>query len=180
MNRQDIKILLTEEQISERINEIAHELNEQFKDKNPLVIGILNGSFMFFSDLVKKMSVDLEVGFMNASSYNNSTVSGEDVIINETALDIESIRNRDILIIEDIVDTGNTLKKLDEFFRELGTKSVTTVSLLDKPSRRKVNYNPDLSGFVIEDKFVVGYGLDYAQKYRNLPFIGFIEEDVIN
>lgn len=180
MNKNDIKVYISEEELEERIDEIASEICRDFDQRDPLVIGVLNGSFMFFSDLMKKVPIDLQIKFINASSYNSGTVSSGNVEVDDRNLDPKLVKDRDIILVEDIVDTGNTIKRLDQHFNNLGAKSVSTVTLLDKPSRRQVEYEPDYVGFTIENKFVLGYGLDYDQRYRNLPYIGIVDEDLIN
>lgn len=164
--------LITEEALQARVKALGAELTERFKDSHPLVIAVLNGSFMFCADLMKNMTFPLEIQFVKASSYKNESVSDGNVSV--TGFDLD-VKDRDLIVIEDIVDSGNTLSKLTRYFDELGAKSVTTVVLLDKPSRRTVAFEPEYTGFVIDDKFVVGYGLDYAQFGRNLPYIGVVD-----
>ncbi len=170
------EILLTEEQLNDKVTELAKTLSEKYEDQNPLVISVLNGSFMFCSDLLKKMNFPLELNFIQVSSYGNSTESTGSIQISGNRIDM---KGRRVIIIEDIIDSGNTLKRLTEYFGTLGADTVETCVLLDKPSRREVDIEPDYCGFKIEDKFVVGYGLDYAQYFRNLPFIGVLDETKI-
>ena len=170
------EILLTEEQLNDKVTELAKTLSEKYEDQNPLVISVLNGSFMFCSDLLKKMNFPLELNFIQVSSYGNSTESTGSIQISGNRIDM---KGRRVIIIEDIIDSGNTLKRLTEYFGTLGADTVETCVLLDKPSRREVDIEPDYCGFNIEDKFVVGYGLDYAQYFRNLPFIGVLDETKI-
>jgi hypoxanthine phosphoribosyltransferase len=174
---QDIeKILITEEEIQEKIKELAGYLTEEYKDKFPLVIGVLKGAMPFMADLLKRVDAYLEMDFMDVSSYGNSTVSSGEVKI---VKDLDtSVEGRDILIVEDIIDSGLTLSYLVELFRYRKANSIKIVTLLDKPTGRKANIEADYVGFIVPDEFVVGYGLDYAEKYRNLPFIGVLKPEV--
>ncbi|AKP45476.1 MULTISPECIES: hypoxanthine phosphoribosyltransferase [Bacillus] len=177
MLNQDIeKILITEEEIQEKIKELAGYLTEEYKDKFPLVIGVLKGAMPFMADLLKRVDAYLEMDFMDVSSYGNSTVSSGEVKI---VKDLDtSVEGRDILIVEDIIDSGLTLSYLVELFRYRKANSIKIVTLLDKPTGRKANIEADYVGFIVPDEFVVGYGLDYAEKYRNLPFIGVLKPEV--
>jgi len=174
---QDIqKVLISEEEINEKVRELGAELSEQYRDRNPLVVCILKGAAPFMTDLIKRMEIPLEMDFMDVSSYGNSTKSsGEVKIVKDLNTSLEG---RDVLIVEDIIDSGLTLKYLIELFHHRKAKSVKIVTLLDKPHNRKVDLVPDLTGFVVPDEFVVGYGLDYAEKYRNLPFVGVLKPEV--
>lgn len=174
---QDIeKVLISEEEIQAKIKELGASLTEEYKDSFPLVIGILKGAMPFMSDLLKRVDTYLEMDFMDVSSYGGSTVSsGEVKIIKD--LDA-SVEGRDILIIEDIIDSGLTLSYIAELLRYRKAKSIKIVTLLDKPTGRKAKIKADLVGFIVPDEFVVGYGLDYAEKYRNLPYIGVLKPEV--
>lgn len=170
------KILITEEEIQEKINELSRQLTEEYNGRFPLVIGVLKGAMPFMAELLKRVDTHLEMDFMDVSSYGNSTVSsGEVKIIKD--LDT-SVEGRDILIIEDIIDSGLTLSYLVELFRYRKAKSIKIVTLLDKPSGRKVDIKADYVGFNVPNAFVVGYGLDYNEKYRNLPYIGVLKPEV--
>lgn len=171
------EVWLSEEQINQRVGELAEILTEKYQDKDPLVVAVLNGSFMFCSDLLKKMNFPLELNFIKVSSYGNKTESSGNIQIDGGRIDM---KDRNVLVVEDIIDSGNTLKKLSEYFSQLGAASVETVVLLDKPSRREVDMEADYVGFKIADEFVVGYGLDYAQYYRNLPYIGILDTEKLN
>ncbi len=175
--KQDIeKVLFSEEEIQQKIKELGNTLTEDYKDKFPLAIGILKGAMPFMGDLLKRVDTYLEMDFMDVSSYGNSTVSsGEVKIIKD--LDT-SVEGRDILVIEDIIDSGLTLSYIVELFRYRKAKSIKIVTLLDKPTGRKADINADYVGFIVPDEFVVGYGLDYAEKYRNLPYIGVLKPEV--
>ncbi|PAO66785.1 MULTISPECIES: hypoxanthine phosphoribosyltransferase [Bacillus] len=177
MMKHDIeKVLISEAEIQEKVKELGAELTSEYQDTFPLVIGVLKGALPFMADLIKHIDTYLEMDFMDVSSYGNSTVSsGEVKIIKD--LDT-SVEGRDILIIEDIIDSGLTLSYLVELFRYRKAKSIKIVTLLDKPSGRKADIKADFVGFEVPDAFVVGYGLDYAERYRNLPYIGVLKPAV--
>lgn len=174
MNEEDVKIMIPEEQVQERIIELAQEFNSLYEGESLHLVGILKGSVFFLCELAKHLTMPVTIDFMKASSYGDGTVSSGKVSI---TLDLtDDIEGKNVLIVEDIIDTGRTLKFLKEDLQKRGPKSLRICTLLDKPSRRTEEFiSADYTGFVIEDKFVVGYGLDYAQKYRNLPYIGMIE-----
>lgn len=170
------EILYTEEVIQSKIKELGEELSAEYDGRFPLVIGVLKGAMPFMADLIKRITVHLEIDFMDVSSYGNSTVSsGEVKIIKDLNTSVE---NRDILIVEDIIDSGLTLSYLVDLFKYRRAKSIKIVTLLDKPTGRRVDLVPDLTGFTVPDAFLVGYGLDYAEKYRNLPCIGILKPEV--
>ncbi|WEG12713.1 hypoxanthine phosphoribosyltransferase [Pullulanibacillus sp. KACC 23026] len=170
------EILFTEEEIQAKIAELGAQLSKEYQDQFPLVVGVLKGALPFMADLIKRVTVHLEVDFMDVSSYGNSTVSsGEVKIVKDLNTSVEG---RDILIVEDIIDSGLTLSYLVDLFKYRRAKSIKIVTLLDKPSGRKVDIVPDLAGFTVPDAFLVGYGLDYAEKYRNLPCIGILKPEV--
>ena len=175
MNEVLERVLLTEVQIQTRVDEIAEELNRDYEGKFPMAVCILKGSVMFFADLVRRIKMPVEFDFMSVSSYGNGTVSSGQLVIKKDLS--REIRGRDILIVEDIVDSGFTLSKLTELLRERGAASVKIVTLLDKKERRKYPISPDYCCFDIEDEFVVGYGLDYAEKFRQLPYIGILKRE---
>ena len=171
------KILVSSEEITKREKELADEISKYYKEKNsvPVIVGLLKGSVPFMMGLVMKLDIDCEIDFMDVSSY-----SGTNSIEVRVIKDIEgSVTDRDVLIVEDIVDTGKTLEKVTEMFRATGEKEIKIVTLLDKPARREKAIEADYIGFVVPDEFVIGYGLDYNQKYRNLPYIGVIKEEAI-
>jgi hypoxanthine phosphoribosyltransferase len=162
--------------IQEKVTEIGKQLSEEYEGRNPLVICILKGAFIFMADLVKQITVPIEIDFMAVSSYGASTrSSGEVKIIKD--LD-SSVEGRDILIVEDIIDSGLTLNYLVDVLQRRKVKSIKIATLFDKPVRRTVDLKADISGFILPDAFVVGYGLDYAEKYRNLPYIGVLKPEV--
>ena len=174
---QDVEyVMLTEEQIGKRVKELAEQLDKLYEGRTPVVICILKGSVIFFSDLIKNMKTSLTIDFMAVSSYGAGTKSTGDVLIKK---DLSTdIRGRDVLIVEDIIDSGNTLYKLKRLLNSRSPASVNIVTLLDKPQRREVPIEPEYTGFVIEDEFVIGYGLDYDEEYRNLPYVGVLKREV--
>ncbi|MFC4323919.1 hypoxanthine phosphoribosyltransferase [Litchfieldia salsa] len=175
--KQDIeKILYSEQEIQEKVVELGKALSEEYQDRFPLAIGILKGAMPFMGDLLKRMDTYLEMDFMDVSSYGNSMVSSGEVKILKD-LDT-SVEGRDILVIEDIIDSGLTLSYIVELFKYRKAKSIKIVTLLDKPTGRKAPIEADYVGFIVPDEFVVGYGLDYAEKYRNLPYIGVLKPEV--
>ncbi len=176
MNENFQCVYLSEEQIKEKVKEAAVWLDNRFAGKNPLCISVLKGSVMFFCDLVRAMKTPVQIDFMTISSYGSSTQSsGMPKILMDLS---ESVEGRDVILVEDIIDSGNTLLKLRDLLLGRGAKSFTSVTLLDKPSRRKADIKPDFSCFEIADEFIVGYGLDYDQQYRNLPYIAILKREV--
>ena len=168
--------LLTEEQIKQRIGELAVQIRGDYHDKRPLLISILKGSFVFLADLVREMDIDCTIDFMIVSSYGNKSKStGAVKIIKDLDIDIE---NRHILIVEDILDSGLTLSYIKRILETKKPASVRICTLLDKPGRRTAEITADYVGFTIPDKFIVGYGLDYAERYRNLPMIGVLDPSI--
>lgn len=163
-------ILFTEEQIKTRIAEIGKVITEDYKDKNLYVLPLLRGSFIFGADLFRALdTTKAKVGFMTTSSYGHSEFSsGEVKVVNDIP---DNIEGWDVLIVDDIIDTGYTMEFVINYVKERGANSVKTCTLLDKPSRRKVDLKPDYCCFEIEDLFVVGYGLDYENFYRNVPYV---------
>ena len=172
---EDVDILFSEEQIKSRIEEIANILNEQYKDEEVCAICVLKGAVMFATDLVRNLNIPLTMEFIRLSSYGHSTsTSGK---VNAVDISLPNLNDKNVLIIEDIVDTGLTAKFLLDFIKSnFNTKSTKFVSLLDKKISRQTDVEPDYYGFEIDDKFVVGFGLDYSGLYRNLKFIGYIDK----
>lgn len=167
--KQISEVLLTHQQIARRVKELARQISDDCKGNSPLFVGVLKGSIMFLADLVRHMGEDAEVDFVSVSSYGGGTVSsGQPKLRQDVSA---TVTGRDVLIVEDIVDSGKTIDFLTELFAQKGAKSVKTVALLSKPSRRTVNVTVDYVGFEIADKFVVGYGMDFDEKYRGLPDI---------
>ncbi|NCB51728.1 MAG: hypoxanthine phosphoribosyltransferase [Clostridia bacterium] len=169
-------ILLTEEQIGTRITEMGAEITEAFKDKNPIFIGVLKGCFVFMADLMRNVDIRCTMDFMAVSSYGSGTTTTGAVKINKDLS--QDIGNRHVIIVEDILDSGMTLSYLVKFLSGRNPASITLVTLLDKPARRKSEVKADYVGFEVEDAFVVGYGLDYDEEYRNLPYIGILKPEI--
>lgn len=171
---QKIDVLISEEQVENRIAEIAEQLSREYAGKTVHLIGVLKGSVFFMCELAKKMTVPVTMDFMSVSSYGNDTKSSGVVKLIKD-LD-ENIQGREVVLVEDIMDSGRTLSYLVKILKERKPASFKMITLLDKPERRVVDIEPDITGFEVPDRFVVGYGLDCAQKYRNLPYIGVISE----
>lgn len=170
------EILLTEEDIQKKIDEFGTVITHEYEGRFPLVIGVLKGALPFMADLIKKIKIPIEIDFMDVSSYGKSTVSSGEVKILKD-LDT-SVDGRDIIIVEDIIDSGLTLSYLVNMFKTRKASSIKVVTLLNKPAGRKADIVPDLIGFTVPNAFLVGYGLDYAEKYRNLPCIGILKPEI--
>lgn len=171
------QVLIDEDSLNKRIKKLANQVNEYYEDKNELVlVGILKGSIMFMAQLAKSIKINCTLEFMDVSSYDDGTESSGNVkIIKDLDTDISG---KEVLIVEDIIDIGRTLDALRHSLIKRGANSVKIITLLDKPERRVIEIKPDWTGFKIPNEFVVGYGLDYQQKYRNLPFIGVLKREV--
>lgn len=173
-------VLVSEDELKEIVSSLAKRIDADYSDddKNPVLVGVLKGSVTFMTDLMRAMTVPAHIDFMRVSSYGNSTVASGNVNI---ILDLNrpNLPNEDVIIVEDIVDSGRTLKYLVAYLLAKGAKSVRTVTLLDKPERREVDFTPEYVGKTIPNEFVIGYGLDYAEKYRTLPYVGVIRQDKI-
>ena len=173
------KVLVSEEKLEETVRRIAAEIDRDYAncENKLLLLGILKGSVVFMGDLMKHLTLPVEIDFMKVSSYGRSTVSSGSVNI---LLDLyrKDMKSIDVLVIEDIIDSGRTLAYLCDYLKLKGAHSVKTCTLLDKPSRREVDFMPDYKGLEIPDEFVVGYGLDYAERYRTLPYIGVLKPAV--
>ncbi|MGI6510401.1 MAG: hypoxanthine phosphoribosyltransferase [Erysipelotrichaceae bacterium] len=176
MHKDCKKILISEKEIVERCKQLGKQLSEDYKDNehNVLYVGILKGSIPFMAELIKHISIDIEIDFIAASSYEGTESLGDIKIIKD--LDC-SVIDRDIVIIEDIIDTGLTIRKIKELLYHKGAHNVKVVALLNKQSRRICDVQADYVGFEIENEFVIGFGLDFNQKYRNLPYIGVLKEE---
>lgn len=170
-----ISVLFTEEEVNARIREMGEQISRDYAGKSVHLVGILKGATFFACELAKRIKVPVTIDFMSVSSYGDSTESSGVVKITKD-LD-EPLEGKDVLVVEDIVDTGNTLSYLLDNLQKRGSSSVRLCTLLNKPERRIKEVDVDYTGFVIPDAFVVGYGLDYAQKYRNLPYIGIVETE---
>ena len=176
MDQDILKVLYTEEEIARRIRELGDQMYEDLKDKDPLFVSVLRGAFIFMADITRACPVKCDVEFIAVSSYGNATsTSGAVQITHDIQQDISG---RNLVVVEDILDSGTTLSFLKQYFLTKGAASVSICTLLDKPSRRMKAIRADYIGFEVPDEFVVGYGLDYAQKYRNLPYIGVLKPEV--
>ncbi len=178
-------VLFTEEDLDRIVSKVASEITERYaesllvKNEKLVMLGVLNGSFQFISDLVKKIDLPIEIEFMFASSYGNRTTSSGEVNISVGKNpEVLEDPNTHIIIVEDIIDSGNTLSKLMSVMKTKGNKSVALCALFDKPERRTVDVNVDFLGARVPDEFIVGYGLDYNEKYRNLPFVGVLRREI--
>ena len=176
MDQDILKVLFSEQEIHDRIQEMGNQLYDEFHDRNPLFVGVLNGCFLFMADLVRQIHLPCTVDFMAVSSYGAGTASSGQVrIIKDLS---EHIEGRDVIVVEDILDSGNTLSYLLKILENRHPASIRLCTLLDKPDRRVKPVQVHYSGFTIPDAFVVGYGLDYDEKYRNLPYVGVLKPEV--
>ncbi|MGI6177047.1 MAG: hypoxanthine phosphoribosyltransferase [Eubacterium sp.] len=167
------KILYTEEDIRKRAKELGKQITKDYEGEELVILCTLKGAFLWMADLTKNIDLDTQIDFISASSYGSGTsTSGVVKVTKDVNMDLF---NKNVLIVEDIVDTGTTLKFLKSYLEERNPKSVRICTMLDKPSRRIADIKPDYTGFTVDDIFIVGYGLDYDQKYRNLPYISFLE-----
>lgn len=171
-----VRIMLTEEQLKARVKEVALAVDKEYEGKRPLVVGILKGSIIFYADFIRFLTMPVELDFMVVSSYGSGTVSSGKLKIKKD-LD-RDVAGRDVIIVEDIIDSGFTLANLKALLSERGAASVKIVTLLNKAARRAYDIAPDYNCFDIEDEFVVGYGLDYDEQYRHLPYIGILKRSV--
>ncbi|MDD6005645.1 MAG: hypoxanthine phosphoribosyltransferase [Firmicutes bacterium] len=174
MNNDIKEILITEDEIINRCKELGKEITKDYQGKTPILIGLLKGSVPFLAELMKRIEINMEIDFMDVSSYSGTESTGDVRIDKDLS---NSIVGDDVIVVEDIVDTGKTLQKVVGLLYSKGANSVRIVSLLDKPERRIVDLKADYIGFTIPDAFVVGFGLDFNQKYRNLPYVGILKED---
>lgn len=169
-----IDIMISEEEIQKKVVELANKIQKDYEGQELLVVGILKGANVFVADLIRKLDLDIKLDFMSVSSYGNSTESSGTVkIIKDLDTDI---KDKNVLIVEDIIDSGLTLNNLVKALETRNPKSLKLCTLLDKPERRTSDIFVDYVGFEIEDKFIVGYGIDWAEKYRNLPYIGVVNQ----
>lgn len=175
MHKDIEKVLVTEEQIINKCHELGQIISKDYEGKLPICIGLLKGSVPFLAELIKNISIDIEIDFMDVSSYSGTEQNDVRIL-----KDLETpVRDKEVIIVEDIVDTGRTYEKVRDLLYTKGAKNVSIVTLLDKKERREVNVTPDYFGFEIPDEFVIGFGLDYNEKYRNLPYIGVIKKSAI-
>lgn len=176
MNRDIERVLLTEQEIAEKVKELGAQISRDYADKNPIIVCVLKGSFIFMADLVRAIDVPCTVDFMSVSSYGaGTTSSGEVKIVKDFD---QSVEGRHLIIVEDILDSGRTLSYLMKTLKARGAASITLCTFLDKPERRVVPVEVTYSGFTVPDAFIVGYGLDYDQMYRNLPYVGVLKPSV--
>ncbi|MFR8926877.1 hypoxanthine phosphoribosyltransferase [Peptoniphilus senegalensis] len=172
----DIKeVLFTEEEIQNKVRELGEKITEDYRNKDLFLLGILKGAVPFMADIMRRIDLDLEYDFMDVSSYQGTRSMGEVRILKDIST---SIVGKDILIVEDIIDTGVTLSYLTKVLKSRGANSIEIVTMLSKPSRRQIELPVKYNGYEIEDNFVIGYGMDYDEKYRALPFIGILDESV--
>ena len=178
MTYNEIKsVLIDKEQIEQKVAQLGMQITQDYQGERPLVVCTLKGAVTFFADLVRKIDLDLEFDFIAASSYGNRSVSSGELRVSK---DLSSNpRGRKVILVEDIIDTGRTLSHLKQNLLYRGAQDVKIYTFLDKPSRRVVDLKPDYCGFSIPDEFVVGYGLDYAEKYRNLDYVGILDANSI-
>ena len=176
IERDILKVLISEEDLRARVKTIGAQIAADYEDKDPLFVGVLRGSFIFFADLMRACPIRSGLDFMAASSYNAGTFSSGVVKID---YDIKTnVAGRHIILVEDILDSGNTLYNVTRHLTDRGAASVKLCVLLDKPARREKPIAPDYTGFTVPDEFVVGYGLDYADRYRNLPYVGVLKPEI--
>ena len=173
------RVLLSEEDIKKIVTELAEKIDRDYMNaENVVLIGVLKGSVTFMTDLMRAMKTPAKIDFMKVSSYGDSTISSGNVNI-MLDLNRKDLPHEDLIVVEDIVDSGRTLKYLVSYLLNKGAKSVRTVTLLDKPARREVEFEPEYVGARIDNHFVIGYGLDYSEKYRTLPYVGIIKPECI-
>ena len=170
------RVLFTEDEIKAKIAELGEKLTREYEGKNPLFICVLKGAVVFFSDLIREIKCPMEINFLRASSYGNSTVSSGDVKLSVGEGII--IKDRDVVLVEDILDSGKTLNYITQVLKTRNPASIRICTLLDKPERREADIKADYFGAFVPDEFVVGYGLDFAEKYRNLPYIGVLKPEI--
>ncbi len=167
-------VMLSQEEIENKVAELAKQIEKDYEGQDLLLVGILKGASVFVADLMRKINLNVNIDFMSVSSYGSGTVSSGTVKILKD-LDVD-IKDKNVLIVEDIIDSGITLRNLYDTLMTREPRSLKLCTLLNKPARKKVDVNVDYVGFVIEDKFIVGYGIDYDEKYRNLPYIAIVED----
>ena len=168
------KILITQEAIVERCKVLGKQISEDYKDSCPVIVGLLKGSVPFMAELIKYIDIDCRLEFMDVTSYSGTESMGDVKIVKDIDCSVNDV---DVLIVEDIVDTGKTLEKVKQLLYSKGARSVKVGSLLDKPDRRIVDIQAEYVGFTIPNEFVIGFGLDFNQKYRNLPYVGVLKEE---
>ena len=173
--RSDLKVLLDAEKIQNRIAELATEISNDFKNKAVKIICVLRGGIFFTVDLTKKLDLIFDIDFVEISSYGDGQESSGNIVVKKDLTDTENLNEKHLIILEDIIDTGKSLKFLTEYLKKFNPLSISSCVLLDKKSRRTENIVADYVGFVIPDKFIIGYGLDYCNHFRNVDYIGYLE-----
>jgi len=176
MDQDILRVLYSEEDIRRRVQELGDRIYDDFRGRNPLFVGVLKGCFLFMADLIRACPLKSEIEFIACSSYGNAQASSGNVQITRDLG--QDITGRDLIVVEDILDSGNTLYFLKQYFMAKGAKSVTIVTLFDKPERREKPIYADYVGFDVPNEFVVGYGLDFVQQYRNLPYVGVMKPEM--
>lgn len=176
MNSDIEKVLFTKEELADKISEMGKAISRDYKGESLLLVSVLKGSVVFMADLMRAIDIECQIDFMVVSSYGNDTVSKGNVKVIKD-LDID-LKDYSLLLVEDILDSGMTLNRLKQILSLRQPKSIKVCTLLDKPARRKADINADYKGFDVPDEFIVGYGLDYAEKYRNLPYIGILKPEI--
>lgn len=169
------RILITQDQLAKRIRQLSQEIEKDYQNRELVIVSLLNGTVMFLADLIRHISLPLRLDFIGVSSYGAGTESGDLVFTKELRLDV---KGRDVLVVDDILDTGRTLSRVTAKLRALKPRRIRTCVLLDKPERRVEKVHADYVGFTIPNLFVVGYGLDFAERYRNLPFVGVLKPEI--
>ncbi|MCH5161807.1 MAG: hypoxanthine phosphoribosyltransferase [Clostridiales bacterium] len=176
MHKDIQSIVITEDEIKQKVKAAAEWLDKRFAGKDPVAISVLKGSVMFFCDLVRAMQTPVQIDFMTLSSYGSGSVSTG---VPKIVMDLSTnVAGRDVILVEDIVDSGNSLVRMRDLLVGRGAASFTAVTMFDKPSRRQVDIKADYSCFEVGDEFIVGYGLDYAQRYRTLPYVGILKREI--
>ncbi len=176
MTNDILKVLITKEELEQKVKELGRQISRDYTGKNLLMVSVLKGSVVFMADLMRAVTIPCEIDFMSVASYGSGVkTSGVVKIIKDLDIDL---KNRDLLLVEDILDSGMTLNYIKNMLEQRGTRSIRICTLLDKPERRQVDIKADYSGFSVPDEFVVGYGLDFAEKYRNLPYVGVLKPSV--
>lgn len=176
MTNDILKVLISQQELHKKVEELGAQISRDYAGKNLMMVSVLKGSVVFMADLMRAVTVPCEIDFMSVSSYGHGVkTSGVVKIVKDLDIDL---KNRDLLIVEDILDSGMTLNYIKNMLEQRGTRSIKICTLLDKPERRQVDLQADYSGFSVPDEFVVGYGLDFAERYRNLPYVGVLKPSV--
>lgn len=175
MNNDIEQVLYSQQQVEQRLDELAGKLTKKYKDQFPVIVSVMTGAAVFTVDMIKRMNFKLTLDYVDVSSYADSTQSGKVHLVHDLSTDI---KDRPVIIMEDIIDTGHTLKFLANLLKDRGAKSIEICTLLDKPARREVSIEADYVGFKVPNEFIVGYGLDYSGIYRNLSYVGILKRSV--